>query len=599
MNIKSIALVTLILVCFSVSAQKIKYKDLYPKLAAKNYEEGGPQLKQFLSDPKNAEEANANLQMGLWLEDRFLKYDVVNDSSRMYEVGDSTVFYLEKAKSLITEKELKKNDEYYQAFFRRDLRTGKFGIKVSDVHLDIEKKIEAIEGRIDGVKQMHGTVVMVEESHASAMKTYKELVGQFDVYNHLLIGADANVQELLNQIESDGKQAVENAGKVQDLAKKMGSEKYSQDLELKTITNYGTDGMEVSELRSGSISIWNFEEWARDTKSQIIGGIALFKTMVKSYGDEIRSIKKQVKKSQNVDIPDLPDELTSQFSKYDPESTAEKLLKVEMYEAKINKQVDLQINRDLLDSSLIGPQLAIYEIALADAKAMNLIVESITNDDLEIAKKKYTDYIDGFFQEYVTASKYVGDMKTWSRRQVGWLENSVDYWTEANRWGTDAENEEIKYPLFEQDSPESGFMTMKVPVNTPDEVIAYGANLNDKKGYVSAFGPDRISKWIVNFDLPGTEAIQYESDSIPTIKGSESFYIYNASAAENNFVVVSYTSTGKLNWGTVVTVSKKPVDFKFDDLTQELTILLYPEEDLPLDSDELGYVVIDRTGNAR
>ena len=26
---------------------------------------------------------------------------------------------------------------------------------------------------------------------------------------------------------------------------------------------------------------------------------------------------------------------------------------------------------------------------------------------------------------------------------------------------------------------------------------------------------------------------------------------------------------------------------------------LYPEEQLPLDSDELGYVVIDRTGNAR
>ena len=63
--------------------------------------------------------------------------------------------------------------------------------------------------------------------------------------------------------------------------------------------------------------------------------------------------------------------------------------------------------------------------------------------------------------------------------------------------------------------------------------------------------------------------------------------------------MVSYTTSGQLNWGTVVTISKEPVDFKFDDLTQELTILLYPEEQLPLDSDELGYVVIDRTGNAR
>ena len=599
MKLKSIALVPFILFCSSVLAQKIKYKDLYPQLASKNYEEAVPKLLTFLSDPKNKEQANANLQMGLWLEDRFINYDIVDDSSKMYEVGDSTVFFLEKAKSLITEKELKKNEEYYQAFFRRDLRTGKFGIKVSDVHLDIEKKVEAVETRINMVKEMHLTVTKVEENQASAMNSYKELTQQFDVYNHLLIGADSKVQEALSQIEEDGRKGVENAERVQELAKKLKSEKYSQDIELKSIANYGVDGMDASELRSGSISIWDFEGWARDTKSQIIGGIALFKSMVKSYGDEIRGVKKQVKSSKNVEIPPLTDELTSQFAKYDPQSTAEKLLKIEMLEAKIMKQVDLQINPDLLDSSLIGPQLAIYEVALADAKEMNLLVESITSDDLEIAKKKYTDYIESFFQGYVTASKYVSDMKVWSRRQVDWLGNSVEYWTEADRWGTDAENEEINYPLFVQDSPDAGFMTMKVPVKNADEVVIYGANIKDKKGYVSAFGPDRISKWILDFDLPGSDAFKYESDSLPTIKGSESFYIYNTTSNENNFVVVSYTPTGQLNWGTVVTVTKKPVDFKFDDLTQELTILLYPEEDLPLDSDELGYVVIDRTGNAR
>ncbi|MEO9873018.1 hypothetical protein [Ekhidna sp.] len=593
--------VTVILLVLSVFgySQKIKYKDLYPILAAKNYEEGGPQLKTFLSDPKNAEEANANLQMALWLEDRFMAYDIVDDSSKLYLVGDSAVFFFEKAKGLIDEKELKKKDEYYQTFFRRDLRTGEFGIKVSDVHLDIEKKVENIETRVADVKGMHRNVVLIEENQAAAMAAYKTLTSQFTAYNAMLIAADQEIQATLMEIESNGRKGAESARGIKEQAQRLASTKYASEPTIKSIDQFGVDGMDAANIRSGVIEIWNFEEWARSAQSEIVGGVGLFKTMIKNYSDEIREKKAKAKKSQNVEVGYFPTELIEQFDKYDPESTAEKLLKIEMYEARIIKQVDLQLNPSLMDSSLIGSQLEIYQGALDDAKNMNVLVESITTDDLELAKKKYEDYIESFFQKYVTASKYVTDMQTWSRRNVDWLGNSVEYWLDKNRWGLDAEDEEIQYPLFIQDAPEGGFMTMGVPVKTAEEVIAYGANLNAKKGYVASFGPDRITKWKQEFELPGAEKIQYESDSIPTVSGSESFYIYNSAAVENNLVVVSYNSVGQLNWGTVVTVDKKPVDFKFDDLTQELTIFLYPEEQLPLDSDELGYVVIDRTGNAR
>lgn len=599
MKLKSTAIILLFLIANGAQAQKIKYKNLYPLLEAKNYDEGIPQLKIFLSDEKNNDEANAHLQMGLWLEKRFLEYDVVDDSAKLYASGDSAVASLEKAKTLIDDKELRKNDEYYQSFFRRDLRTGEFGIKVSDVHLDIEKKVEAINKRIADVKEMHRRVVKVENNQKAAMDDYQSLTSQYKLYSSLLIGADDEVQSKLASIEENGRVGVENAKSVQELATKLGSDKYSKEPTLKSIDQYGVDGMNASNIRSGVIEIWNFEEWARESQSEIMGGVALFKTMVKNYADEIRDKKAKVKNSQDAEIGDFPENLASQFDKYDPESTVEKLLKIEMYEARIIKKIDLQLNPALMDSSLIGSQLAIFEVAYSDAKEMRLLVESITTDDLEVSKKKYKDYIESFFQKYVTASKYVTDMQIWAGRQVDWLGDAVEFWSEKNRWGLSAENEEIKYPLFVQDAPEGGFMTMGIPVKTPDEIIAYGADLNKKKGYVASFGPDRVVKWKLDFDLPGSEAVQYSSDSIPTIEGSESFYIYNNSATENNFVVVSYTPSGQLNWGTLVSISKKPVDFKFDDLTQELTILLYPEEQLPLDSDELGYVVIDRTGNAR
>ena len=172
-------LLILLLCVFGAQAQKVKYKTLFPLLEAKNYTEAIPQLKTFLADDKNSDHPNANLQMGMWLESRFLAYDIVDDSTALYATGDSAVTYLSKAKLLITEKELKKNDKFYQAFFRRDLRTGEFGIKISDVHLDIEKKVESVQERLDDVKNMHRNVMKVEDNHKAAMEAYKELVAQY------------------------------------------------------------------------------------------------------------------------------------------------------------------------------------------------------------------------------------------------------------------------------------------------------------------------------------------------------------------------------------------------------------------------------------
>ncbi len=129
-----------------LNAQKMKYKDLYPSLAAKEYSSGIPRLKKYLEIEENKSEANANLQMGLWLHNRFMKMDDTG-TNRFNEVRDSALFFLEKAMTLIDKKEVKKNDKYYQEFLRRDLRSGKFLVKVSDIHLDIENKVQEIKER--------------------------------------------------------------------------------------------------------------------------------------------------------------------------------------------------------------------------------------------------------------------------------------------------------------------------------------------------------------------------------------------------------------------------------------------------------------------
>ncbi len=601
MNRKALVQFYLILfLCTGLHAQKLKYKDLFPILDAKNYAEGGPKLFQYLAQLKK-DEANPNLQMGLMLEHNFFKYDIVDDSSKIYSSGDSAVLFLEKAKTLITEKELKKNDEYYQAFFRRDLRTGEFGIKVSDVHLDIEKKVEAINNYVSNVKSLHSSLFRLEALQAQAQEKFKSVISNYADYNELLLAIGEKETAVLADIQSIGNSAVGESESIKDLAKTLKSDKYQGEIDLQEIQAYGKDGLSAYDFRTGSISLWDHESWARETLSEIRGGVGLFKTMISNYVEELRAKKAKLKKSENADNLRIPNDLLATFSKYETESTVEKLLLVETFEARVIKLVDLQLNRDLLDSSKIGSQLKIYSEAKANVDTMYSIVSTISTTGLADAKKKYPKYIKSFFSSYGTASKYVEDMKKWSARNKEWLTNSVEYWTEANRWGIIAKEgeEEIKVPLFMTDSIYSNFQILRINKFTIPQVVLYGVNNDSKKGYLGSFGEDRREQWAIEFTLPAADTLVLETDTIPSGNGTTSFYLFDENAAENNLSAISYTDSGTQEWAVNVTVSKKPVDFKFDELTQELTILLYPEEDLPLDSDELGYLVIDRNGNIR
>lgn len=582
-------------------AQKIKYKDLFPILETKNWADGGPQLKAFLSDPKNAEAANAHLQMGLMLEDRFRSMDAAMDTSAVYSSGDSAIFYFGKAKELITEKELKKNDQYYQAFFRRDLRTGDFGIKESDVHLDIEKKIEDIEKRMNASRDLNKKVKSVEGGKKKAGDSYKKLASSFGSYNQLLLGADEETSALLLQLKFDAAETKTLSEEVKTLATALNTERFKDDIVFKEISEFGKDGMTSSDLSGGTIELWDFEGWAITTTSEINGSVGIFKSMISQQSKSTREKKSLIKKSREAEVDSISQELIDLFEKYDPESVAKKLLLTEIAEATILKQIDYSLNKALLDSTLVGQQLDIYTSVKADSEEMLLVLGSINTSELSDAKKTYGDYLDSFFQSHGTAGNYVSEMKTWANQQKSWASDAVEYWTERNRWGimTTEGQEEKQIPLFVQDAPESDFFTVGMPISSNEEVVVYGTNISEKKGFIFSFDEGRFTKWMLEYELPGDGSFKFVTDTITAPEGSTSFFLLNEAVQENNLAIVSYSDAGALNWDAVVTVGKTPVGYKYDDITQELTILLYPEEDLPLDNGEVGYLVIDKEGNAR
>src|SRR5690242_3263102 len=123
-----VALIKALLLCFLFSStygQKIKYKEIWGLLNTKQYESAEPFLKRYLKE--NTDNPNAYLYMGIIFQEKSAKDDVLKQTVRGIANMDSAILYYDKAYKSITEKEVKRNDEYYAMYNRRDLRTGEFG----------------------------------------------------------------------------------------------------------------------------------------------------------------------------------------------------------------------------------------------------------------------------------------------------------------------------------------------------------------------------------------------------------------------------------------------------------------------------------------
>jgi len=106
--------------------QKLKYKDIYAKLEMEQYEAALPDLTTFLE--ANPDHASATIYMGVVAQE----FEKDCEKSKLY---------FDKAMSMLDQKELDKNEKYYGLWIKRNKRTGKYGVLLDNVRLDVDDRL--------------------------------------------------------------------------------------------------------------------------------------------------------------------------------------------------------------------------------------------------------------------------------------------------------------------------------------------------------------------------------------------------------------------------------------------------------------------------
>ena len=411
--------------------QKVKYKELFVLLNAKNYSDAEPYLRFFLLE--EPDHPNANFHMGSLLQGSLKELNILTESELYTETADSSVFYYEKSLSYITEKDVKKHHkDYYAAYKRRDMRSGKFEVKLSDVQLDVEKRITQVKKNKDNCIILSSLVSDAARIYAACQVEFTLMNEQFENLPELLIMADDPLVEKLNDLIAHYDSSFVSMTRYAEIIKS------SKLLSTKEIVDFKKDGLAETDFYGETVVYWNYKLWAGETIKVINQEIIPLKNRLISYDLKLSNLYDAVIRD-SVDVRPEVFELATETVSRDLRAYDAHALPAALFNFRIAELNYLSTyfnwEKNIADSADVGYQIVVLDEMENQLNSLSSLYEELNSFDDEKTEIKYDQFFADRYESYKGMNTYIASKEQLIETQRGNLEEMLSATFEADKWG--------------------------------------------------------------------------------------------------------------------------------------------------------------------
>ncbi|HEU5148003.1 MAG TPA: hypothetical protein VFT90_14855, partial [Chryseosolibacter sp.] len=504
------------LLLFLISAafgQKVKYKDIYALLNAKQFEQAEPFLKQYLRE--TADNPNAYLFMGNIFQEKASKNDVLKQTAIAVANMDSAIFYYDKTRKTLDDREVRKNKEYYEAYNRRDLRTGEFGVKLSDIQFDIEKKIESLKERIDKVKMIRHFFSVADTTYKRSTALYLALQQKYPSLNQLYLRADQSTIKELETLAARFDSCAKAFEQYKIASSLLGKTGYNQTLTLKAITDFKKDGGGTSDFYRDDVVMWDYKKFAEEARQVIEKEILPLRSHLITYDVEINKLREKLQTdsvSVRSDLTKLIDKLVyDQLRKFDPSPLPTIVFAMKTTDLEY-RSMQLE-HRPLRDSADIHLQIRMIRDELKLLANLDSTINILSDDDFARQSTDYADFIARTYENASVLNSYIRSLRDFSVREQNEKTSLLEGYSESLQYIVDGAD---SIPLGTEVAGQF------IPLVINDEKFTLGVSLKDTtqlQGYFYTITPSRKPEVKAYFPLdtkaftmknvPVTQALAY------------------------------------------------------------------------------------------
>ncbi len=499
----------------STLAQKVKYKDIFALLSTKQYEQAEPFLKRYLKE--NDDNPNAYLFLGLIFQEKSLKTDILKQTPLALSYIDSAIFYFDKTLPILDEREVRKNKEYYQAYNRRDLRTGEFGVKLSDIQFDLEKRKEGLRERIDKTKMIKHYFSLADSMYKKANTGYIHLQQKYSSEKQLFLRADSAAISQLKSLSARYDSCVKAFETYKSSSSNLGTKTgYNQAMEYSDIVQFSNDGKDRANFYEENLKIWSYKKFADNALAIIEKEILPMRKHLVTYDIEINKLRDKLNSdsiSVTSDLTKLIDRLLyDQLKKYDAEPLPMQVFSLKTADLEYRSAV--LDHKDFLDSADVHLKLRLIQKELKVLSKLDSIASKLSKDDIQEKALDYAEFVENTYGSTTVLSSYISTLKEYASREVRSKNTALGNGLKSLNWILDGAD---SVPLLGQfaSNPYKALFTFP-------EKFTIGLQLKDTtnaQGYFYTVTPGRKPEVKVLFPvdrasfkqrmLPSTKSISY------------------------------------------------------------------------------------------
>jgi len=572
---KNLFLILFSLLTCTCFAQKVKYKDLFVLLQAKQYDQAEPHLKRYLKESQD--NPNAFLFMGYIYEEKALANDVLKETKKLYDNSDSAVYYFDRAFKEIDEKELKKNEEYYQAYSRRDLRTGKFGLKLSDIQLDLEKKMKALKDRRQRVLSLNERFNETQDIYKNCDLLFKSIAERNKNQKEFYLRADERLTNDLGVLSRKYDSCLISFNDYRIFLEGLGKTGYNQELDPREIIDFKKDGYSSVDFYQDELKFWDYKRWAVANLDVIQKEILPMTDSLVKLDAGLNALREKIKKDSVSVVGKLPAIIgkinATGLSKFDPKPMPNEVFSLKIKE--LEYASELAQAREKRDSASLPLKLALYSREIILLGRIDSVASLLMQRDFDYEAENYKAFIQN---SYGSASvlknliKSTGDFAVAEKAEKAKQVKNIE--------------QVLNWVLDQTDSiPAVSTVTSKkyFPLSIVPESHTFGLTFPDSTtsfAYFYAISPSRQATIKTNHKL---DSVAFRKANLPLTKG-----ISTKDASKDEFFVVMYseqkrrnkipcqvykvTRTDGLAWSKYYALEGTPIEATYGKETGDLTL---------------------------
>jgi hypothetical protein len=570
----------MLVLCGQSYSQKIKYKDLFVLLSAKQYDQAEPFLKRYLAE--NQDNPNAYLFMGYIFEEKALSSDVLTELGKVNTNTDSAVLLFDRSFKEIDDKELKKNDEFYQMYSRRDLRTGKFGLKLSDIQLDLEKRTKYLKDRRQRILLLHDKFGQTQRIYGRCEVTYNTIASRYKDKFEFYLRSDENLKSELSELSRRYDSCVIAFNDYKSVMTSLGKTGHNQEIDPREIKDFKADGYDKADFLQDEVKLWDYKRWAMSSLEVIQNDIYPIRESLVKLDAGLNSAREKLRKDSISVEPELQSlsEKTQRLglTKYDPKPMPFDIFNLKIKE--IRYGIHLAQTRQLRDTSDLSLKLNLYKKDVALLAGIDSAASVVVERNLDYDVENYKDFVKNSYGSASVLKSLVKTTGDFAISEKAFLEARIKKLEASLNWIVDKTDsipvtENVKSRIF-------------IPFSIVPDKYTYGLKVQDSvKSYYYAILPSRLPV-VRNVHKLDTSIFNKRSIgsiktlSVSTEKGKFFGVIYSEikktiKKVDKIPAFVFQVEAGTLGWSNLVMLDGIPTELSYSEDAHNLS-LQFPVE---------------------